>query len=231
MHILNTPKMKSNYIKHYRIDEIIPEVLVQHSELCQFEAGETILIANEPMPYFYFFVKGKLKIYQIHANGRALLIQFYDQFDTLGEVELMNKMNGSCSVAAVQQTHMLRISANLMREHAMDYPPFLRYVIRSLSTKLLISGNHHSYNLLNPVKNRLASYIRAYADASSRIHLLDSFQEISEYLGTTYRQMHRAFSQLQSEGIIKKTHKEIIILNKDKLNDLAGEIYQGLYTP
>ena len=215
-------------IQKNKINEILPSEVLKSIELCKFSRDEEIIVANSEMSYFYFFVKGKLKVFQIHENGKAFLIQFYSYFDSIGDVELVNDMKASCSVSAVIPSELIRIPMELLRSHAVDYPPFLRYISKSLATKLLIADRHHSSNLLYPVKNRLASYLRAHEIRVNEIVIKDSLQDISEYLGTTYRQLHRAFKQLEKEEILKKNKKSIIILNIEKLQNLAGSIYEGI---
>jgi CRP-like cAMP-binding protein len=58
------------------------------------------------------------------------------------------------------------------------------------------------------------------------IILKDSFKEIAEYLGTTYRHLHRALKELEDEGLIRRNRRIISVLNEKKLKDLAGDIYK-----
>lgn len=212
-------------INQYALSGILTQDMIASAELVIYDQDEGVLEANQPMHYFYFFVSGKLKVFQVHENGRALLLQFYSAFDSLGEVEFMNDAPATCSAVAVQESLLIRIPFEVMHHSAKNHPPFLRYVIRSLSAKLMAADKHHAYNLLYPVKNRLSSYLKAYSQNTQMIELKDSMQEISEYIGTTYRQLHRAFDQLQKSGIIDKKGKRILIQNTSELESLAGELY------
>ncbi len=227
MQILNEPQKLKRYISAYKIDLILPETVLQSCELCQYTRDEAVLVANTPMHYFYFFVTGKLKVFQIHENGKAFLIQFYSEFDSLGEVELMNELDASCSVNAVSSSELIRIPMDVLKMHAIDYAPFLRYIIRSLASKLLVADRHHASNLLYPVKNRLASYIKAHENENCEVIIKESLQDVSEFIGTTYRQLHRAFRQLELEQIIQRKNKRIIILDEAYLSKIAGDIYGG----
>lgn len=225
MQILNAPKRLKRYINENHLDEILPKATLDACELCMYNRDEPVLIANTQMPYFYFFVSGKLKIFQIHENGKAFLIQFYSEFDTLGEIELLNGIEATCSVNAVNSSELIRIPMETLKNQVMDYAPFLRQISRSLAKKLLVADRHHSSNLLYPVKNRLASYLRAHVNEQNEVVLKESLQDVSEYIGTTYRQLHRAFQQLEKAGIITKEHKTIKICNLVKLEQIAGNIY------
>lgn len=228
MQIEVNKKYLEKLISKNKIDKILPREVLSSIELCKFSRDEEIIVANSEMSYFYFFIKGKLRLFQIHENGKAFLVQFYSYFDSIGDLELISQVKASCSVSAVVPSELIRIPMELLKRYALDYPPFLRYVSQSLATKLLIADRHHSSNLLYPVKNRLASYLRAHEIRANEIVLKDSLQDISEYLGTTYRQLHRAFKQLEEEAILMRIKKSVIILNIDKLEALAGSIYEGI---
>lgn len=228
MRIITEKITIEKFIENHQIAKILPQEVLEFAEILVFEGDEHVLDANVPMSYFYFFVDGRLKLYQIHENGRALLIQFYEGFNSLGEVELMTEVPCTCSVHTVKPTILMRFPMTVMRQYAMEHPPFLQYVIRSLAEKLVISERHHSYNLIYPVKNRLASYLKAYVDKNDKIVLSHSLQDVSEFIGTTYRQVHRAFQAMEADGILIKKGKQIHVLDKDKLFALAGHIYQTM---
>lgn len=214
------------YIKKHHLESILSSEVMKDLELVRYQKGEHILKADEDVEHLYFLVSGRLKLYQIHENGRALLIQFYDRFDSLGEVELMTGVRGTCSVAAVVESHLIRIHFSKLQKIIDHYQPFLKYLVKTLSNKLILSERHHSYNLIYPVKNRLASYLKAYKLPSGEIALYNSFQEISEFIGSTYRQLHRSFQALEKEGVIIKRGKTIEVRDEAKLEALAGDIYE-----
>ncbi len=228
MKIIDDVSWQKVYREKYALDAMLPPAILEAIELVQYDREEHLFEAGAPLEYFYFFLEGKLKLYQIHENGRALLIQFYDHFNSLGEVELMTDVACTCSVVTVKPTVLARVPMALMRTCATDYAPFLRYVVRSLSDKLITSERHHSYNLLYPVKNRLASYLMAYVDTRSKIVLSHSLQDVSEFIGTTYRQVHRAFQALEAEGVLSREGKCIDVLDKAALAALAGHIYHTM---
>lgn len=230
MQLLKEASTLSAYIERYGLDDILPDEVLQACELCRFARDESVLLAGSEMAYFYFFIRGKLKVFQIHDNGKAFLIQFYSTFDSLGEVELMTDIDTSCSVSAVEASDLIRIPMSIMREHVMAYPAFLKYSAKSLATKLIVADRHHASNLLYPVKNRLASYLIAHSNSDGDVKLKESLSDVSEYIGTTYRQLHRAFNALMGEGVIVRAGKSIRVLDFKKLSDLAGTIYGNPYT-
>ncbi len=228
MKTLNFQKEKEFIISKYGLEEILGPELTETLEFCEYDVGEVILEAQDKLLYYYFFIQGKLKVYQRQASGRNLLIQFYTKFDSLGDVELTQDLPVTCTVEAIEKSKLFRIEASLLRQKAMHHVPFLYFVIRSLSSKMRIADENHAFNLLNPVKNRLASYILWHKGSENSFEFSDSLQDISEFIGTTYRQLHRAFLQLESEGVIIRDGKRVRVFDSGSLEDLAGQIYHIL---
>lgn len=228
MRIVHQPKLFEQFIDENHIRDILNVEALKGMELCQYDAGEIVLEAQEELSFYYFFISGKLKVFQRQMTGRNLLIQFYTQFDSLGDVELTQALPVTCTVEAIEKSYLFRIEASMLRKYTENDPRFLKHVIRSLSNKLRIADENHAFNLLNPVKNRLASYILWHKGSSESIAFDESLQDISEFIGTTYRQLHRAFMQLEEEGVLRRRGKKIEIMDAPQLEVLAGQIYHIL---
>lgn len=223
---IHDKKLLYYYIKKHNLDNILDVEILSHAELHYYEKGEHILEAKSRLIYYYFFVEGKLKIFSLLENGKSLLLEFYTKFGTLGDVELFKNVSIRSNVEAVKNTYLIGIPAIILQEKCYDNPIFLRFMIDSLSTKLESNSNNSSYNLLYPLINRLSSYLLEHITDKDYIILNSSFNDISEFLGTTYRHLNRTFKTLESNGIIKHEGKKIYVLSKDKLKKLSKNLYR-----
>ncbi len=229
MKIIKHPKRVAAFMAPLTALNILEPEVLNSLELCEYEKDEIVLEAGEILEYYYFFLEGKLKVFQQQQNGRNLLIQFYTKFDTLGDVELIESLKVTCTVSAVVTSYLFRVEASIMKRYVENNIYYLKYIISGLSKKMRYANENDAYNLLNPVKNRLASYILWHlTEHSSEVVLSETQVEISEFIGTTYRQLHRAFLQLEEDGIIKREGKGITILDANALENLAGQIYHML---
>ena len=71
----------------------------------------------------------------------------------------------------------------------------------------------------------MASYILAsYTNEDN--NNTENLTQIAEFLGTSYRHLLRVVKEFELEKIIKRDNKKLVILDKDKLEDLAGDLYQ-----
>lgn len=219
-------KLLHYYIKKHNIYDILDEAVVSFAELHKYEKDEEILKADTELIYYYFFVKGKIKVLSTLENGKSLLLRFYTDFDTLGDLEVFGNGVIRSNVEAVEDTLLIAIPARILRDKCYDNAKFLQHMIRSLSMKLESISYNSSYNLLYPLINRLSSYLAEHITDKDYIFLTSSYEDISDFLGTTYRHLHRTFKELELKGVIKCDGKKISILNKDELRILSRNLYR-----
>ncbi len=227
MKLIKHPKRILEYVRQFELEKILNDEMISELELCEFQSGEVVLEGGTPLDYYYFFLEGKLKVFQRQLNGRNLLIQFYNQFDTLGDVEILQDLDVTCTVSALETSYLFRVEAQQMKRFAENHVPYLKFIVNSLSVKLRHADENYAFNLLNPVKNRLASYILWHLQTGEgEVVLKESLLEISEFIGTTYRQLHRAFLSLEEERVVKRSvGRGLEVLDIERLRELAGEIY------
>lgn len=226
MKIIYDDKKIKHFIEKYNLENIVGNRLLIYSQLFYYEKGEKILHAGDTLNYLYFFVYGKIKISSIEENGKSILLRFYDNFNSLGEVELIQNVPISSNVESVENTYLIALPINKIRRELNKNNNLLLFIAHTLSSKLNSISNNSSYNLLYPLINRLASYLYEHTDKNDTIILNSTFLNISEFLGTTYRHLHRTLKELESKGIIKHESKQITIINKDKLKELSKNIYR-----
>ncbi len=213
-------KKLNYYVNKYKINEIFSNNMVPYMEIHRFKKNEYICLSGEDLRYLYFFVEGKSKVYITTPNGKTLLIRFYSPVQVVGEIEILNKSTIECNIQAIKECICIAIPRKEIEEKCLKDPKFLYYISTHLSLKLSSASLSSSVNMLYPLENRLASYTNEYSNNTENI------TQISELLGSSYRHLLRVLNRLESEGIIKRNNKKIIILDKDRLEELAGDLYK-----
>jgi CRP/FNR family transcriptional regulator, putaive post-exponential-phase nitrogen-starvation regulator len=214
------------YLEKHNISDIFEGEVISSAELHNYEKGEQILKADSELIYYYFFVRGKIKVFSMLENGKSLLLRFYTDFDTLGDVEIFRNGIIRSNVEAVEDTLLIAIPVKILREKCYDNARFLHHMLYSLSIKLESISYNSSYNLLYPLINRLSSYLAEHITDKDYILLTSSYEDISDFLGTTYRHLHRTLNELESKRVIKCEGKKICILNRDELRILSKNLYR-----
>lgn len=215
----------NHYIIKNHIENIFDKDILKHSQLHFYEKDESILQAEFDLEYYYLLVDGKIKISYLLENGKSILLKFYKEFNSLGDLELLKNIPVRCNVEAVKDSYLIAIPSDILRKTYLDNPKFLHHIIDSLSEKLYATLNNSSYNLVYPLINRLSSYLVEHITDKDYVILNSPFKEIAQFLGTTYRHLNRTFNELESKSIIKCENKTIYILDEDRLRELSKNLY------
>lgn len=219
------------YIKNKQIGACFNKDMSAYMSLETYEKGEDILSAGDLMTHFYFVVEGQVKIYKTLENGKSLLIRMPKAMTELGSLEFIYKQRlvDSC-VQALTKTLVIKIPFSDLEKHTQKDIVFYKYLVKSLSHKLKTASNAASINITYPFKNRLASYLISVYNASKPLDIedikIEKMTDLAHFLGTSYRHLNRVVNELEQEQIIKKEKRSFIILNYEKLNDLAGGFYE-----
>ncbi|WP_139376291.1 Crp/Fnr family transcriptional regulator, partial [Clostridium chromiireducens] len=196
-----------------------------YSKLHFYKKKEFILEAESDLEYYFLLVDGKIKISYLFENGKSMLLKFYSDFISIGDLELLRNKPIQCNVEAIEDSYLIAIPSEILRKKYIDNVDFLHYLVNSLSEKLEATINNSSYNYVYPLINRLASYLVEHITDKKHIMIDSSFKEIAQFLGTTYRHLGRTIKELELQDIIKCDNKIIYILDEDKLRELSKNMY------
>lgn len=225
MRKISDNKLLNKYIKKHNIEKIFDDEVLKYAQLHFYEKEEYILESGETLEYYYLLVEGKIKIYYPFENGKSMLLKFYKDFNTVGDIELFKGIPVLCNVDAVEDSYLLAIPSAILREKYFNNIKFLHHLVDSLSEKLYGTINNSSYNFVYPLINRLSSYLVEHLTDENYMILNSSYLDIAQFLGTTYRHLNRTLKEMEAESIIKCDDKKIHILDLDKLRQLSKNIY------
>lgn len=224
---INDKNLLEFYMKEFGLDILFQKDMRPYMNLMGFERGECICNTGDELEYFYFNVKGKLKVYTLMENGKSLLLRFNKPLSILGDVEFVSGYKIKCNVDSLNESHLIGIKVDDIRKHAGNDPVFLNFVIKNLGYKLYTISNSTSINLLYSLEKRFASYIISIASDESNSKGINeikttSMTEMATLLGTSYRHLNRVIRELSDRGVVGKHNGNISVLDYAALKELAG---------
>ncbi len=213
------------YVRRYALDRLLSPELLDALGSWGRGPGELIIRAGDPVRDIHFFVEGLAKVYSTMENGQRLLAAFYRPFDVFGEAELFSPQGYTLSVEAMSESFCLSLPVAAIRKTAERNGRLFMYLCYRMGAKLAERVVAESINLRYPVESRLASYLFAATDAAGWILGRDDLGEIADFLGSSYRQLARVVRGLRDEGILERTRGRIRVLDRPRLERLAGDLY------
>ena len=218
----------NKYINIHNIGNLFNSDIKENLELLFFDKRELIFKKGDEINYLMFFVEGKAKVYMTLENGKFLLLDFYKELDTLGDLELVTNDVSSCNVEAIEPCVCIGIPIKLIKNMYCKDINLLNFLCNSLGEKLKRSSRNSSINLLYPLENRLASYIISIGvkEENKYFKFDETLTIISELLGTSYRHLLRTLNTLCEKKILSKKEGLYFILDYKKLKTLSADIYR-----
>ncbi len=222
---IQNEELLNHYLIKHDIAKLFDKAILGHVQLHFYQKEELILRAESELEYYYLLVDGKIKVSYLFENGKAMFLKFYSGFISIGDLELFKNKPVRCNVEAIEAAYLIAVPAPLLRKQYLDNVNFLHHLIDSLSDKLEATINNSSYNFIYPLVNRLASYLEEHVTDGDRVRLNASFQEIAQFLGTTYRHLNRTLKELEAEAVIRCEGKTVHILDQDRLRQLSKNLF------
>jgi CRP-like cAMP-binding protein len=220
----------ADYYRRYRLDRLIPPALIGHFTLRHYDKGRPICEIGQPIDALAFLVDGRAKVFMPMENARQLLLCFYEPLQVLGDLEIFEAAPQTVTgVEALTACECLQLKRDVVLTHLADNPVFLRRMCLSLGRKLGRVNRNSALNMLHPLENRLASYILGTAsrDGSALMVFSGNLTQIADFLGTSFRHVHRTLQRLCAQGVLAKQKTTYIILDEAALRQRAVGIFQA----
>ena len=166
--------------------------------------------------------RGNMKVYQLSASGREQLLRVAQPGDYEGEAQLFGLENDSFFGQAMENTEICSLSKADFNRLLMENPQLSLKLLELSAQKLLATERQTQFLAMERVEERLASYLLDLAKVagSDQFQLSMKMKDIALYLGTTPETLSRKFKLLEKMGYLKRTGKQVKILDEDGLLDL-----------
>ena len=209
-----------NYIQKFSLDRVLNEELIRSLAINHYSKGDIIIQQGDDPEYVFFLVKGKIKTYKTSDEGKRLILSFKEKFDIIGDIEFVQQAPYINTVEAITNVQILTIPIHIAQTHGMSHLPFVQFVLERITEKLYVNSNALAFNLMYPVEVRLCSYLLSVSLNDRTVSNRD-LKDAADLIGTSKRHMNRVLVDLGNENIIERRTDSILILQHDRLVELA----------
>lgn len=184
---------------------------------------------GEPAEWFYLVESGFLKLIQLTADGRELIVRLVGPGEPFGGVVALEKATYPITAIALERTRLAgwhvdtlrplleqfpQVRSNIMREMARHMAEALTRV-RELSTERV--GQRLAHTLLRLMKQCGRP---APGGGVLLVHSLTR-QELADLTGTTLFTVSRTLSQWIDDGVLRSAGRRVVIVDPDRLETLS----------
>jgi CRP-like cAMP-binding protein len=173
----------------------------------------------------YYLVKGKIKAFRIHEDGKEYITNLYAPGDYIGYLPLLENSTYEDSAVVLEEAEVAQIPRdeflNALYKDINIATRFIRLIAQNVQEKeeRLLQLAYGS--LRKRVAKALLDIHKKYAGAGAVPIALDiSREDIAQYVGTATESLIRTLSDFKSEKLIDIKDSKIRIIDLQKIENL-----------
>lgn len=186
---------------------------------------ETLFEEGEPCRGLLIVAEGFVEVRQISLRGREQVFHTEGPGATLGEAPLFDGGGYIASAVALAPTRVLFLARPEVLALCHRRPAVALAMLRTMARRVRHFAGIVSDLAFRPVTERVARYLDAAVAGpvkpGSRVAIPLTHAQLAARLGTVRELVARAFSQLESRGIIARDRSHVIIRDPARLVALA----------
>lgn len=187
-----------------------------------YKKKENIYSENGYPKGVFFVVKGKVKTYKTHEQGKELITGLYKEGDFFGYLALLEEGQYKDSATALEDSEICIIPKDDFFTLIYKNSEISRKFIKMLSDNLQEKEDQLIKLAYNSVRKRVAEALVTLAnrykkDSETQFSMNISREDLANLAGTATETTIRTLSDLKDEGLVDVKGGTIIVLNYDKL--------------
>ena len=215
----------NNYILK-SLPEEVHQLLLPHLEQIELALGAIIHAANEPFKHVYFPDDAMISIVALLEDGESIEVGVVGFEGMLGVDVIMGVESSPHASMAQIAGRGHRIKAEILKQEFERNPELRRLLLRYTRSMLIQISQTAVCNRLHLIEQRLARWLLMCSDRSAtpKIHITQEFMAIM--LGVTRPSVSVAAVALQSAGFINYSRGNVIITDREGLEEFCCECYR-----
>jgi CRP-like cAMP-binding protein/ActR/RegA family two-component response regulator len=217
---------------HQGINQFIKDVkdaglvnqLADQYDVENYAKKQTLYQESKRPRYLYYLVKGKVKGFKTHEDGKEYITDLFADGDFIGYPALIEEKNYDDSAVVLEDAEILQIPKEdflQMMYGNMDIAAkFIRIITQNVKEKEERLLNLAYSSLRKRVAKALIDIHTKFNSENQNKPLEISREDFAHYVGTATESLIRTLSDFKSEKLIEIKEGKISIINAEKLKHL-----------
>lgn len=200
-------------------EEKVTDQILKTIQVRTFPKNVVIFDQDQEAHGLFLIHRGAIKISRISPSGKEILLEILGPGKTLGEGGLFGSGKHSDTAITAEETEVFFIPKNEFKQLLIENPQLYQSVLQCL-VQWMDKLNSVIENInTTSAKDRVCGYLKKMQKEQQRnlIHLTGKKHEVALMLGLRPETFSRTLADLEADGLIKMNHKQIQILQVDKL--------------
>lgn len=196
-------------------------------EVGPLHAGNFVFRDGDEFTALYAVRAGMVKTYSIDREGREQITGFYLPGELIG-LDAIHSQRYRNHALALDTSMVCRMNFAKVRELAQQWPELQNQLMCTLSSGLAeadkLRGEYSADERMAGFLVDLARRLEQRGYSAERLYLLMERRDIANFLGMAKETISRVLRRFQDEGLIAVDRREVMLLDRARLDSLAGAV-------
>ena len=202
-------------------DEDIAAIL-RICKVREYDRGEVLFDEGDVAQGFYIVAAGRVKVYKLSPEGKERILHVVQSGGNFAEAAIFADGLYPASAEPLEKSTLIFFPKRDFLDLLTAQGQIAINMIGGLSRFLRLFAGQIEELTFRDVPSRLARYLLDLNnERNGAVELPTSKSAIASRLGTVSETLSRTFRKLSDEGLIRVEGKTIVILDAERLSDLA----------
>jgi len=203
------------------------DTVIHKGHIKKFLKSEVACRRNEAGDNLMMILTGRLKITNINADGKEVVLNFLEAGDLIGEIAVLDGKERTANAIAIENSEAFVVYARDLIPVIGAHPQVMFEIMHVLCEKLRAASAIIEDNTLEMRARaakgllRLAQQLGRTSKDGIRLNLMVSQSELGSYLSLSRANVSRQLGQLKDANVIRIDGTQIIIVDEKGLSEIA----------
>ena len=217
------PQGLTQFVKDVKSSGLL-QMLSEQYVIENYDKKQVLYQEGKRPRFLYYLVKGKVKGFKVHEDGKEYITNLYSDGDFIGYTALIEEVNYNDSASVLEDAEIMQIPKDeflqMIYSDISIASKFIHIITQNVKEK--------EERLLNLAYSTLRKRVaRALVDIVDKFQLQEqahpieiSRDDIAQYVGTATESLIRTLSDFKAEKLIEIRSGKIIVNQVDRLKNL-----------
>ena len=217
------PQGLTQFLKDVKSTGLIQKLSEQY-DVEHYDKKQVLYQEGKRPRFLFYLMKGKIKGYKSHEDGKEYITNLYSEGDFLGYTALIEDINYDDSASVLEDAEVMQIPKDdflqMVYSDINIASKFIHIITQNVKEK--------EERLLNLAYSSLRKRVaKALVEIVSKFHIQEqktpieiSREDIAQYVGTATKSLIRTLSDFKAEKLIEIKSGKIMVNNVEKLKNL-----------
>lgn len=219
----STPQGLSQFLKDVRNTGLITKLSDQYA-VEAYDKKQVLYTEGKRPRFLYYLVKGKVKGYKSHEDGKEYITNLYSDGDFIGYTALIEDTNYTDSASVLEEAEIMQIPKDdfiqMVYNDISIASKFIHIITQNVKEKEERLMNLAYSSLRKRIARALVDIVEKFKLKEQANPIEISREDIAQYVGTATESLIRTLSDFKAEKLIEIRSGKIIVTNLEKLKHL-----------